>query len=118
MRRMHIVAIVSCVVLALPDAGFASQKLAKSTFPTVPAQPNTANGPDTTILNINDFHLWIDRRGFFPWTLSSSGSAGEYPPGSGAIFAAGIIWGAKVRDGGEKLVRANGSTYVSGLKAG
>ena len=39
-------------------------------------------GPDTTFLNINNFRLWVDKKGLFPWTVSSTGqSAGEYHPG-------------------------------------
>ena len=78
----------------------------------------TDTGPDITVMNINDFSMWVDSRGFFDWNQSGSGSAGEYPAETSAIFAAGILWGAKVRDGGSELVRVNGSTYASGLRPG
>ncbi len=79
----------------------------------------TATGPDSTLLNINNFHLWVDKRGMFPQISTMLGSwAGEYPPGFGAIRTEGFLWGAKVRDGVDKLVRVGGSTYVTGLKAG
>ncbi len=98
-------------------ATLSAQKQAAAGPPGLAVAPY-GNGPIETVLNINDFSLWVDTRGFFSWDLSSSGSAGEYPPETSVIFAEGILWGAKVRDGGEKLVRVNGSTYASGLRAG
>jgi hypothetical protein len=78
------------------------------------------SGPTATLLNVNDFHLWVDYRGHFPFDVSSGVDvpAGAYPPGLTTIFCEGILWGAKVDDGGPFRVRVNGSTYRSGLKAG
>ena len=77
------------------------------------------NGPNASIVNINNLTIWLDRDAFFDWTLSASGSAGEYPKGTaGLIFAEGMLWGVKVDDGEIPRLRVNGSTYATGLKAG
>lgn len=77
-------------------------------------------GPTKSLVNINHFDIWVRRDGFFPWDGTYTGTAGAYPapPSIGAIFTEGILWGAKVSDGGDVRVRVNGSTYISGMKAG
>jgi len=78
-----------------------------------------ANGPSTTLLNINNFQIWVDKDGFFPWSGSATGTAGSYPKGTaGTIFAEGMLWGAKVSDGKSPRLRVNGATYATGMKAG
>ena len=78
-----------------------------------------ADGPMASIMNINNITLWMDRDAFFPWTIGSQGTAGEYPKGTGGlIFAEGMLWGVKVSDGKLPVLRVNGSTYATGLKAG
>lgn len=77
------------------------------------------HGPTATLLNVNAFRLWVDRSGYFPLKYSTTGfAAGEYPRGFPVIYAEGILWGAKVDDGGERRIRVNGSTTRSGMKAG
>ncbi|UCD36754.1 MAG: hypothetical protein JSW54_07880, partial [Fidelibacterota bacterium] len=87
--------------------------------PPVPAWAAGTHGPDHSILNLSSIHLWIRSDGYSPYSFSPDGVAGTYPPGIPAIFSEGIVWGAKVSNGtGWQRVRVNGSTYVTGLKAG
>lgn len=75
--------------------------------------------PSRTVLNINNIVMNVRKDGFFPWDGTLTGTAGQYPKGAGGlIFAEGMLWGAKVSDGGEVRVRVNGATYASGMKAG
>lgn len=78
------------------------------------------SNPTKTVMNINNIQIWVDKRGFFPWDGTATGTAGEYPKGTGGlIFAEGMLWGAKVSDADTtQRVRVNGATYASGLKAG
>ena len=79
-----------------------------------------AGGPEASVLNINNMDLWVQRDGKFPWSFGyTGGAASTYPKGTGGlIFAEGLMWGAKVDDGNLPELRVNGSTYVTGLKAG
>jgi len=77
------------------------------------------DGPSSTFFNINSWKIQMENQGFFQWNGTSHGSAGNYPKGMGSvIFAEGILWGAKVSDGGTTRIRVNGSMYNTGLKAG
>ncbi|MCK4579042.1 MAG: hypothetical protein KAU50_09650, partial [Candidatus Marinimicrobia bacterium] len=76
------------------------------------------NGPDAAAMTINNFLIFVDRNGLAP-LLSTSGVSGDYPIGTaGIIFQEGVVWGARVRDGSDPVIRVNGSTYETGLKAG
>ena len=91
------------------SAGKTSSRLAKS----------VDDGPSATFFNINSWKIQMENQGFFAWNGTSHGSAGNYPIGMGSvIFAEGILWGARVDDGGEIKIRVNGSMYNTGLKAG
>ncbi|MCH7498295.1 MAG: T9SS type A sorting domain-containing protein [Candidatus Marinimicrobia bacterium] len=111
-------------VLPQSARGWAAGQLAKS------SRTSGLNGPDETVLNINNISLWVDRQAFFPWnsvirlSLGNLLVAGEYPKGKGAlIFTEGIVWGAKVddqgsRDGSRARVRVSGNTFAPGLNPG
>ena len=117
MRTATTIPAVLLAALLVSSATYAQQ--APKIAPERIGSLATANGPNTTLLNINNFRLWVDKKGLFPWTATSAGDhAGEYPPGLPAIFTEGFVWGAKVRDGLDTLVRVGGSTYLTGLKAG
>ncbi len=77
-----------------------------------------ANGPVNAAITINNFLIFVDRNSLSP-LVSGSGNAADYPKGTGGIiYNEGILWGARVRDGEEPIIRVNGSTYNTGLKAG
>ncbi|MCH7852243.1 MAG: hypothetical protein IIC41_05585, partial [Candidatus Marinimicrobia bacterium] len=99
-------------ILLLTAATLSAKDLRGTTVDQLPGASQAAVGELQTLLNVNDLHFWIDRNGATPYGV------GNYPPEVGLIFADGIVWGAKVSDGGATRVRVNGNTYASGLKAG
>lgn len=73
------------------------------------------SNPNWTVLNINEFEYWVKKDGSIP---ALGHGAGLFPHGINVIYIDGLIWCAKTHDGTEPILRAGGSTYVSGLKAG
>jgi len=85
-----------------------------------------AANPVQSIISINNITTWVGDNGFHDLNVGSVGSFGgvwngSYPNVSlpnnkdaGVIYSEGIIWGGKVSDGQNPLVRVNGNTYASG----
>jgi hypothetical protein len=77
---------------------------------------------DTTkgVMDINNITSWIMSNGFHPAMVGIDGLAGSnwngnFPKGTaGGVYTEGICWGGKVYDGNDKLIRVNGSTWLSG----
>ncbi len=79
---------------------------------------NEVGGPDQTVININNLTIWLRGDGFHDWTVDAAWN-GTFPKGTaGAIFSDGILWGSKVNDGGEKLIRVGGNTHSYGNMVG
>ena len=78
------------------------------------------NGPDISVININNLSYWISKDGAYTTAGSPNGTQADYPVGTGGLlFADGMLWGAKVKnDGLAEGPRVGGSTYGHGLKAG
>ena len=76
-----------------------------------------SSGLDASVININNWELWVKKDGSFP-AVGKNGAAGNYPKEVNAIYASGLLWGARVQDGADTTIRVNGNTYTSGLKAG
>jgi len=78
------------------------------------------NGPDVSVININNLSYWIVKDGAYTTSGSPNGTQADYPAGTGSlIYADGMLWGAKVKnDGLGEGVRVGGSTYYNGMKAG
>ncbi len=73
---------------------------------------------DRTLININNISMWAYANGLSARTPDGN-SGGIFPRGTtGVIFADGLIWGGKVRDGQEPALRAGGQTYTSGTVPG
>ncbi len=75
----------------------------------------TTLDPFQSILNINNTTMWVTGEGFHDWVVAS-GWNGAFPNGTqvGAIFAEGVLWGGKVFDGTDPVVRVDGNTYGTG----
>lgn len=73
------------------------------------------SNPNWTVLNINEFEYWVKKDGSIP---AIGHGAGRFPQGINVIYIDGLIWCAKTHDGTKPALRAGGSAYVSGLKAG
>ena len=73
---------------------------------------------DTKYIAINECFMWIGNNGMGSHNPISDDSGFYWPGGENAtiaaIFADGLIWGAKVG----KEIRVNGATYRYGLQAG
>lgn len=100
------------IILLLMATTTPAKNLHGTTANPLPGASHASVGELQTLLNVNDLHFWIDRRGQTPFGV------GSYPPEVAVIWADGIVWGAKVSDGDTTRVRVNGNTYSSGLKAG
>jgi hypothetical protein len=77
--------------------------------------PKSAADPVSTVLNINNITSWITADGFMPAIVGGSWN-GSFPKGAaaGLIFQEGIVWGGKVDDGGNPIIRVSGDTYTGG----
>lgn len=74
--------------------------------------------PKQSIMDINDFTLWVRDDGFHDWVIDNDEWCSEYPKGKGGvIYTEGIVWGGKVFDGNEKIIRVSGSNFVNGNSA-
>jgi hypothetical protein len=92
------------------------QKSGQTRYKT--ANPSLANGPALTTLNINNIEVWVRRDAALP-PDGANGASADYPKGiTNLIYAEGMVWGVRVYDGTEPILRVGGSTYASGMKAG
>ncbi|MBD3275896.1 MAG: hypothetical protein GF372_11325, partial [Candidatus Marinimicrobia bacterium] len=86
---------------------------------TVSLAKSSAINPNETLLDVNNQTVWIRQDGYFHWSDHFSGLNGTFPKGtSGTVFSQGVVWGGKVNDGNNPVVRVNGSTYNNGMQAG
>lgn len=77
----------------------------------------TQNDPVTSVMNINNITSFVDNKGFHNWVIGQSWN-GTYPKGTaGVVYAEGIVWGGKVKDGDSPEIRVGGNTYISGTSA-
>ena len=79
-----------------------------------------SQNPEQSIMDINNMTLWIREDGIHNWLIESEGGdfCNSYPKGTaGTEFTNGILWGGKVFDGNEKIIRVNGSDYSNGNSA-
>ncbi|MGB8316599.1 MAG: hypothetical protein WCE54_00640, partial [Ignavibacteriaceae bacterium] len=82
-------------------------------IPPISGQQN----PVQSIMDINNFTLWVRDDGFHDWVINNN-YCSTFPKGTtGPIFTEGIVWGGKVYDGKDTIVRVNGCTYACGNSA-
>lgn len=76
--------------------------------------------PTRSYLDANNSTITLDNDGLFAFEDPFTGNNGSYPKGTAGhtTFAQGLMFGGKVKDGGERQIRVGGSTYVTGLKPG
>ena len=84
-------------------------------FTVILSIPIQGQDPEQSIMNINNITEWISPDGFHDWIVNNSYN-GSIPKGKnvGAIFTDGILWGGKVYDGNDTIVRVKGSNYSTG----
>jgi len=72
-----------------------------------------------SVMNINNITYWMTKEAGATTSGSPNGTTVDYPKGTGGlVYEDGMLWGAKVSDGGSQRVRVGGNTYNFGLKAG
>jgi hypothetical protein len=78
--------------------------------------PLHSQDPEQSVININNITSWIGNNGFHPWDMVAEGWNGSFPKGTpaGVIFSEGVVWGGKVLDGNDPIIRVSGSTYFNG----
>ncbi len=85
--------------------------------------PVDAQDPEESVIDVNNIIYWVRNDGYHPENkvvvpdiLYDWGWNGSFPKGIpvGFIYTEGIVWGGKVFDGQEPLIRISGSTYFSG----
>jgi Secretion system C-terminal sorting domain len=76
--------------------------------------PLYSQNPNQSIMDINNITLWVRNDGFHDWVTNDS-YCSTFPKGTtGPLFTEGIVWGGKVFDGNDTIVRVNGCTYKYG----
>jgi len=121
MFRFSIV-LLSVIVLAFTTLIQAKEDAENKNF--IPKYANLDDRPTQTLMNINNWSLWIKHDGETGRNPVTGDWGGVYPRGMvGNVFADGITWGGIVHDPGidpndEKFLRVGGSTFGSGLVPG
>ncbi len=79
----------------------------------------TADGPFSTLVNINNISMWVSYDGASARNPSTGNSGVTFPRGtSTSIYSDGFVWGGNVSDGGSQVLRVNGGTYQQGNVGG
>lgn len=119
MRLKAIVLFTVVLTLLLTSFAFAKDDNNRTRGPVRLAKTSDFMNVIESVLNINTITTFSDTKGFFDAVIAGSWN-GEYPKGSGVgvIFREGIVWAAKVNDGGVLVVRAGGSSQTNGLQGG
>ena len=71
------------------------------------------------LININNMSMWFKDDGYSAGNPYTDNSGVTYPRGTDqVIYRDGLVWGGKVIDGDEPLLRVGGSTYSQGTVPG
>jgi len=76
--------------------------------------------PTLSVLDVNNKATWITRSAFYNWVDPFSADNDAYPARTEPqiTFSQGPMWGGKVKDGEDPVVRVNGTTYQNGMAPG
>lgn len=120
MKKINFLSLIILPILFFTfiSSSYANYKVGEKDKGKKPVVFKTTLDPFQSILNINNATMWVTGEGFHDWVVAS-GWNGAYPNGTqvGAIFAEGILWGGKVYDGTDPVVRVDGNTYGTGCSA-
>ncbi|MFA6110997.1 MAG: T9SS type A sorting domain-containing protein [Candidatus Latescibacterota bacterium] len=74
---------------------------------------------DKALININNMSMWFKRDGYTAGNPYTDNSGLSFPRSTDyAIYRDGLVWGGKVMDGKEQILRVGGSTYAQGCVPG
>lgn len=106
------------LVLGMVGAFVFARDLEKGQTRYKTASAVVANGPALTTLNINNIQVWLRRDASMP-DQGAHGASADYPKGiTNLIYCEGMLFGVRVYDGIEPILRVGGSAYASGMRAG
>jgi len=77
--------------------------------------PLKSQDPTASVMDVSNITSWVWNNGLH-YNVVGSDWNGSFPKGIpvGVIFSEGVVWGGKVLDGNEPLIRVSGSTYFNG----
>jgi len=123
MKNNIIIFLISCVFIS--SIIFAKEKnfrkeISNKSSAKVSA---VANGPDISLLNINQMAYWIGSDGAYTTSGSPNAVNADYPIfAGGLIFSDGVLWGSVVKDSMEIDETSGDTSYVikssPGLRVG
>jgi len=71
------------------------------------------------LIDINNMSMWFKRDGYSAGNPYTDGSGVTYPRSTDqVIYRDGLVWGGKVFDGKDQILRVGGSTYAQGCVPG
>ncbi len=71
------------------------------------------------LMNINNISMWFKRDGYSGGNPATDNAGTAYPRSTdNVIYRDGLVWGGKVRDGKDQILRVGGSTYAQGCVPG
>jgi len=74
---------------------------------------------DKALININNLSMWFKRDGESGGNPYTDGSGVTYPRSTDqVVYRDGLVWGGRVVDGKDQIVRVGGSTYSQGTVPG
>ncbi len=74
---------------------------------------------DKALVNINNMSMWFKRDGYTAGNPYTDNSGLSYPRSTdNAIYRDGLVWGGRVIDGKDQMLRVGGSTYAQGCVPG
>ncbi len=79
----------------------------------------TLGEPKASLSNAGNISAWYRHDGFIERNPYDNSSGVTFPRGTGQlIYASGLVWGGKVKDGDPQILRVGGGTYNIGLQGG
>ena len=116
MRKYNFISLIIILVFLIAGSNLFAKE--KDKDKTKSRLEKTNINPASSLIDVNDITTWVGADGFHDRVVASSWN-GAYPKGTGvgAIFAEGIVWGGKVNDGQNPLIRVDGNTYSTGCQA-
>lgn len=113
---MNLKLITAIISILIATRVFAQKRLPES-FNQQLTKPT--GEPMATLVNINNFSMWIQADGISGHNPFTDETSVVYPRGTvGVIWQDGIVWGGFVRDGQVPELRVGGQYYKTGVQPG
>ncbi len=120
MKRVFMIALLTAIVSWQGASTRAAEVGGKTGRRPVGLAKTNQNSVNQTLVNIGQVASWIYANGRS--AIQPDGNSGFYFPRGNliatAVFEDGLVWGGRVNDGGDPLVRVGGQTYSEGTVPG